>query len=718
MISSPSVSLLSVVTLVLVMLHQSVDASSLAATTDKVWGDEFTTLLRTNWNVATSDSFVPSAGIQTFTSDNVAIYDKDYLTITADKTSSTSFESGQVDTYNKVHFQYCTVTARIKIPNTTTGLVPTFYTQGVNSSKVWPHNGEIDIMKVGQGNASATGSGNERTVSGIHYINGDGNYYSNTGSRDCGTDLSSNYYIYTLDWTPTSITTFYNDRQVWTTDIGNCNDNDDCTEFHQPHYMLFHMSVGGSFPSNTCTKLGAASASGGTIPNTCSENDQLAASDITAAVPATMSVDWVRIYDNGFCQLTMVDNDGSNSIPETPVTAPIESDTGASNPVPIGSSTGGSAGSPAGSNTGGAPGLSPTGSNTAPGGSSPVGSDSGVKYTFPPNLSPIGSDSGGSSGLAPSGSDSGGSSGISPTGSDSGGSSGLSPTGSVTSPGGGSAPVPVVSIPIPPAPVAVPVPVPVPVNPPVVPPVNPPLPVTAPALPPVSPPVMPRPVQPPVSPPAITPPTVSVVQPPPVVDGKKGKKKCKEKKTVSPPGVVTGDGTGTGKGSGKGDDSGVVTGSGSSSSGKGGGKGSSSSSSSGGGSDSGVTGDSNTTDSNTTNSNVFAPSPSYTSGSNVDSPSSGYRYRQRQRRAGQAVTVTSKQQARRQDQSVTPNSVGGGNTANSTDPDVISTDSEDELECEETDADALSVDSSSRCTTTFATLTMIVASMIAYMYDI
>lgn len=679
-----------------------VDASSLAATTDMVWSDEFTTLLRTNWNVATSDSFVPSAGIQTFTSDSVAISGKDYLTITTDKTSSTSFESGQVDTYNKVHFQYCTVTARIKIPNTTTGLVPTFYTQGVNTSKVWPYNGEIDIMKVGQGNASATGSGNERAVSGIHYVNGDGNYYSNTGSRDCGTDLSSNYYIYTLDWTPTTITTFYNDRQIWSTDIGNCNDNDDCTEFHQPHYMLFLVSVGGSFPSNTCTKLGAASASGGTIPNACSKNDELSASDITATVPATMSVDWVRIYDNGYCQLTVVDNDGSNSIPKTPVAAPIESNTGASNPVPVGSSSGGSAGSPAGSTTGGStPGLSPTGVNTAPGGSSPVGSDSGVKYTFPPNLSPISSDSGGSSGLAPAGSDSGsssglsptstdsgGSSGVSPTSTDSGGSSGLSPTSSVTGPAG-SAPVPTLSIPIPPEPVAVPVPV------------------TPPVVPPFSAPVMPRPVQPQVSAPAITPPTVSVVQPPPV-DGKKGKKKCKVK-TVSPPGVVSGDGTGSAKGSGKGGSgSGVVSGDGTGASGKGGkgeGKGGDSSGSNS-NSDSGVTGDSNTTDSN-----IFAPSPSSTSGDNVDSPSSGYLYRQRQRRAGHSVSVTSKQQARRKEQLTTPNSVGGGNTGDAPGPGVISGNAEDELDCEDVtgSTDALSVDSSSRTVVPVATMTLVLS---------
>ena len=649
-------------------------ASSLAATTDMVWNDEFTTLQRTNWNVATSNSFIPAAGIQTFQSDHVAISDKDYLAITTDKSSSSTYESGQVDTYNKVHFQYCTVTARIKIPNTTTGLVPTFYTQGVNTSKAWPFNGEIDIMKVGQGNASAAGSGNERTVSGIHYINGDGNYYSNTGSRDCGTDLSSSYYVYTLDWTPTTITTFYNDRQVWSADIEDCKDDDDCTEFHQPHFMLFHTTVGGSFPSKTCPKLGAASASGGTIPNTCSSSDQLSASEITATVPATMYVDWVRIYDNGHCQLTVVDNDGTTSLPSTPVAAPINSDTGASNPAPIGSSTGGSAGSPAGSGSGNSPGLSPTGSNSAPGGLSPTGSDSGVMYTFPPNLSPISSDSGASGGLSPTGSDSGGSGGLSPTGSGSGGSGGLSPTGSATSPAG-AAPVPVVAIPIPPAPVAVPVPrtppvtppVTLPVSPPVTPPVVAPPPVNPPVMPPVAPPPVNAPA--PVTPPAIAPPTVSVVQPPPVGGSAKGKKKCKQK---SPPGAVSGDGV-SGSAKGKGGDG----------SGKGG-KGDDSSVGS-----SGVSGD----DSNSTESNVFAPSPSSSTGKGVSPSSAGKGGRRR-----------------RKDQVTTPNGVGGGNSNNSTtttNPGVVSGDA-DEEECDETDAEALSVDSSSRTSQYVWALTLVV----------
>jgi hypothetical protein len=80
-----------------------VTANSLASTTDMVWTDEFTALQTKNWNVASSATTDLSAsGIQSFQKDNVAITGGDYCTITTKKTSSSTFTSGQIDSYNKV----------------------------------------------------------------------------------------------------------------------------------------------------------------------------------------------------------------------------------------------------------------------------------------------------------------------------------------------------------------------------------------------------------------------------------------------------------------------------------------------------------------------------------------------------------------------------------------------------------------------------------------
>jgi Glycosyl hydrolases family 16 len=515
----------------------SVSASSLAATYDVVWNDEFNSLHRTTWNVAVDSS---DAGIQTYQEANVNVTNSDYGTLTVIRTSNGDFTSGQIDTYQKVHFQYCTLSARIKIPNTVAGLVPTFYTQGVEyTESTWPSNGEINIMKVGQGEAIAAGNGNERVVSGLYYTGNDGTIVSKSGSRDCGNDVSGNFFIYTLEWTPDNVTTFYNDRPIWFLDIRGIE------EFHQPHYMIFNLAVGGAFPSHTCADPTAASASGGVIPEACS--DPFAATDVTAPTPDYMLIDWVRIYDNGAgCQVNVLNNDGINIVQGDSATgAPIDTETGGSVPSPVGSEWG--------------PALTPSGQISAYSPSAPINLITAPSVGSPavaPNLSPVGTDSGeggGSptgSGSAPGGSapisTGGGDSLGSPSGSDSapggsppiatdGGDSPGSPTGSDSAPGGpNTTPTTVLFTPAP-----VPAPTSAPLSPPVLmPPVSPPVtaPVVAVRIPVIN--------LPPLAPPE-EPPSGFVVSPP--------LSKCKtDKSKKTGPDVVAGDNA-SGKGTGKGD---------------------------------------------------------------------------------------------------------------------------------------------------------------------
>jgi len=87
-----------------------------------------------------------------------------------------------------------------------------------------------------------------------------------------------------LEWTPESITTYLDGQQVWVMDIRpqNCTD---CSEFHEPHFIILNLAVGGNY-----TGL-------------------LTESQITAPLPAEMHVDYVRIIDNGHTEL------GGSAIP-------------------------------------------------------------------------------------------------------------------------------------------------------------------------------------------------------------------------------------------------------------------------------------------------------------------------------------------------------------------------------------------------------------------
>jgi hypothetical protein len=129
------------------------------------------------------------------------------------------------------------------------------------------------------GSASAISAGviNRRVGSAAHWDNA-GSWASFSRPLDLATDLDDDFHIFSMDWTPERITTYIDDKQIWTyfIKIDTCAD---CSEFHEPHFAILNMAVGGTY-----TGL-------------------LNSSQITAATPAEMLVDYVRVYDNGFTVL-------------------------------------------------------------------------------------------------------------------------------------------------------------------------------------------------------------------------------------------------------------------------------------------------------------------------------------------------------------------------------------------------------------------------------
>ena len=194
------------------------------------------------------------------------------------------YTSARVRTQDKLTFKYGTIEARIKIPDLADGLWPAFWTLGNNFSQVgWPDCGELDIMEMGSGSAITAGVINRRVGSAAHWDN-QGAWASFSRYLDLDTDLDDGFHIFSMEWTPERITTYIDDKQIWTyfIKIDACAD---CSEFHQPHFVILNMAVGGTY-----TGL-------------------LTSNQITAATPAEMLIDYVRIYDNGFTRL------GGSSVP-------------------------------------------------------------------------------------------------------------------------------------------------------------------------------------------------------------------------------------------------------------------------------------------------------------------------------------------------------------------------------------------------------------------
>jgi len=276
-----------------------------------LWSDEFDDN-NNNERSRPSDSFwntrVGFLGFngefQTYTDsleNNVYVEDgKLHLAAQRDSTAQVGYTSGRINTLDKVRVQYATIEASIKIPDMKLGLWPAWWTMGHNYPYVgWPKAGEIDIMELGQGEGSSMGLGNHRVLSAMHW-DAYGSYANEVGHLDVPQDLSLDFHKYKVVWQPDYITTYVDDIPIYQMKIDYCFHLWDCQEFHQYHYLILNVAVGGGF---TCCDYGFDLNN---YPNGTSW---------------TMQVDYVRVYGNKYTKI-MVANDDSTTAAGSTTAAP------------------------------------------------------------------------------------------------------------------------------------------------------------------------------------------------------------------------------------------------------------------------------------------------------------------------------------------------------------------------------------------------------------
>ncbi len=254
-----------------------------AADAQLVWSEEFDSGSAPDPSVWSHDLGGGGWGnseLQEYTDDpaNVRV-DGGHLVITVQEEilrgNRRRFTSARIKTEDRLTVQYGTIEARIMVPDLADGLWPAFWTLGNNFSEVsWPDCGELDVLEMGSEAAIQEGVVNRRVSSTAHWEH-ETSHAAYGLSYDSPTDLAGSFHTYRMEWTPTLVSTYVDNNWIWSIDItpGSCTD---CTEFHQPHFLILNLAVGGTFPG------------------------LFRAADITAPIPAEMVVDWVRIYDNGF----------------------------------------------------------------------------------------------------------------------------------------------------------------------------------------------------------------------------------------------------------------------------------------------------------------------------------------------------------------------------------------------------------------------------------
>jgi beta-glucanase (GH16 family) len=198
------------------------------------------------------------------------------------------FTSARLNTQGRFAFRYGTLEARIKMPDTENGLWPAFWLLGNNFPGInWPDCGEIDIVEMGSAGGITDGKQQERLNAAIHYSNISNNYEYAAEWIDAPVDLSLDYHLYRVEWTPDFLTFYLDGVQFATWNIN----QPYLTEFHQPHFPILNIAIGGWDPSYT----GVYSPAGVTaLP--------------TAGSSAKMYVDWIRVEDNAYTEIFLGDD--------------------------------------------------------------------------------------------------------------------------------------------------------------------------------------------------------------------------------------------------------------------------------------------------------------------------------------------------------------------------------------------------------------------------
>lgn len=230
-----------------------------------VWSDEFngSTIDTNNWvyEIGTGSGGWGNNELQYYTSrpENARI-ENGNLVIEARKESygGMNYTSARLKTQGKKSFKYGRIEARIKLPKGQ-GLWPAFWTLGADIGSVgWPKSGEIDIMEH---------VNNENNTHG--YIHWDVNGHASYGGPSHTIDVTQ-YHVYSIEWTPSSIKWFIDGVPFKEANIEN--NINSTEEFHKEHFLLLNMAVGGNWPGSP---------------------------DGSTVFPAKMFVDYVRVYQDG-----------------------------------------------------------------------------------------------------------------------------------------------------------------------------------------------------------------------------------------------------------------------------------------------------------------------------------------------------------------------------------------------------------------------------------
>jgi beta-glucanase (GH16 family) len=240
-----------------------------------VWSDEFDGPADqapdpTSWELQRGGNGWGNSELQTYTDDaeNASLDGAGHLAIVARRGSHTgedgitrAFTAARRQTLDRISFLYGRVEARVRVP-AGSGLRPAFWAGGADfRDSGWPASGEIDVMEI-------DGHDPRAVAATIHGPRVDDTPYKLQEQQRSDDSLAAEFHTYGLVWQPGRIE-FTLDGVTYATMSRAELDEGQRWVFDKPFALVLNLAVGG----------------GGVDPPSTSTQ-----------FPATMLVDWVRVY--------------------------------------------------------------------------------------------------------------------------------------------------------------------------------------------------------------------------------------------------------------------------------------------------------------------------------------------------------------------------------------------------------------------------------------
>ncbi|SFU01554.1 Glycosyl hydrolases family 16 [Algoriphagus locisalis] len=154
------------------------------------------------------------------------------------------YTSSSINTRGKYEFQYGIMEVRAKI-DTALGMWPAIWTLGI--TKPWPANGEIDVMEYYRVKGEATILANAAWADeGQYNAKWDDAKIPFTDFLQKDPEWPSKFHLWRMEWTEDTIKLFLDDELLNEVDLARTVNPDGFNPFHQPHYILLNLAIGGN----------------------------------------------------------------------------------------------------------------------------------------------------------------------------------------------------------------------------------------------------------------------------------------------------------------------------------------------------------------------------------------------------------------------------------------------------------------------------------------